>query len=69
IKDGRCWWYRKYPPGDTTLKRLEAEAREGRKGLWADSQPVPPWGSGGSEKESDDASQGTAQLVQDAITG
>jgi len=26
-------------------------------------------GSGGSEKESDDASQGTAQRVQDTITG
>ena len=49
--------------------RLETEAREGRKGLWADSQPVPSWVSGGSEKESDDASQGTAQRVQDAITG
>jgi hypothetical protein len=44
VKDGRCWWHRKYAPGDTTLKRLEAEAREGRKGLWADPHPVPPWG-------------------------
>jgi len=32
-----------YAPGDTTLKRLEAEAREGRKGLWVDPGPVPPW--------------------------
>ena len=43
VKQGWCWWYRKYAPGNTVLERLETEAREGRKGLWADPQPVPPW--------------------------
>jgi endonuclease YncB( thermonuclease family) len=43
VKQGWCWWYRKYAPGDTVLEGLETEAREGRKGLWADPQPVPPW--------------------------
>jgi endonuclease YncB( thermonuclease family) len=43
VKDGWCWWYRKYAPGDTVLEGLEKEAREARKGLWADPQPVPPW--------------------------
>ncbi|MDP1769710.1 MAG: thermonuclease family protein [Nitrospirota bacterium] len=43
VKQGWCWWYRKYAPGDTVLEELEREAREGRKGLWADPQPVPPW--------------------------
>jgi endonuclease YncB( thermonuclease family) len=43
VKDGWCWWYRKYAPGDTVLEGLETEAREARKGLWADPQPVPPW--------------------------
>jgi micrococcal nuclease len=43
VKDGWCWWYRKYAPGNAVLERLEAEAREGRRGLWADPQPVPPW--------------------------
>jgi endonuclease YncB( thermonuclease family) len=43
VKQGCYWWYRKYAPGDTVLEGLEREAREGRKGLWADPQPVPPW--------------------------
>jgi endonuclease YncB( thermonuclease family) len=43
VKDGWCWWYRKYAPGDRVLEGLEHDAREGWKGLWADPQPVPPW--------------------------
>ena len=43
VKQGWCWWYRKYAPGNTVLEGLEIEAREGRKGLWAGPQPVPPW--------------------------
>src|SRR5215467_5429535 len=40
VKDGWCWWYRKYAPGDTALEKLEKEAREAKKGLWA---PIRPW--------------------------
>jgi micrococcal nuclease len=43
VKQGFCWWYRKYAPGDTVLEELEREAREVKKGLWVDPQPVPPW--------------------------
>ena len=43
VKEDWCWWYQRYVPGDTVLEGLEAEAREARKGLWADPQPVPPW--------------------------
>jgi endonuclease YncB( thermonuclease family) len=43
VKDGWCWWYRNYAPGNTILERLENEANEGKKGLWVDSAPIPPW--------------------------
>ena len=43
VKQGWCWWYRKYAPLDAELEKLAQETREGRKGLWADPQPVPPW--------------------------
>ncbi len=33
VKEGWCWWYRKYAPGDTVLEQLEREARVGRRGL------------------------------------
>lgn len=43
VKEGWCWWYRKYAPGDTVLEGLEQEAREAGKGLWVDPSPIPPW--------------------------
>ena len=41
VKEGWCWWYREYAPGDKVLEGLERDAREARKGLWADSHPAP----------------------------
>lgn len=43
VREGLCWWYRKYAPANDALQRLEAEARDGKRGLWADQNPMPPW--------------------------
>lgn len=43
IRQGWGWWDRKDAPGDTVLEGLENEAREARRWLWIDPQPVPPW--------------------------
>jgi len=43
VKEGWCWWYRKYAPDNVELERLEQEAKDDKKGLWADPEPVPPW--------------------------
>jgi endonuclease YncB( thermonuclease family) len=61
VKDGWCWWYRKYAPENGELEKLEAEAREARKGLWADPQPVPPWEWKRSSPENTGFRQGLCQ--------
>ena len=43
VKEGWCWWYRNYAPGDTVLEGLEKEAQEAKRGLWVDPAPIPPW--------------------------
>ena len=42
VSAGFAWWYRKYS-SDRGLESLEQAARKARRGLWADSGPVPPW--------------------------
>lgn len=41
IKQGKAWAYE--VPKKSTLRQLEAEARQKKLGLWADSNPQPPW--------------------------
>jgi micrococcal nuclease len=43
VKNGWCWWYRKYAPRNTELARLEKHAREAKTGLWISPTHVPPW--------------------------
>ena len=43
VKSGFAWWFRRYAPNDKELRRLEAEARDARRGLWVDPEPIPPW--------------------------
>lgn len=42
VRRGMAWVYTRYQT-DAGLIRLEAQARERRAGLWADSSPQPPW--------------------------
>ena len=44
VRAGACWWYRRYAEENVALKRLEGEAREAKRDLWANPKPVPPWG-------------------------
>lgn len=42
VRRGLAWVYRQYAR-DKALYVLEDEARADRRGLWADSDPTPPW--------------------------
>lgn len=48
VRDGMCWWYRKYAGEQSPVDRglyeaAETAARDKRRGLWTDPDPVPPW--------------------------
>lgn len=43
VQSGFAWVYRKYDKGHEHLYALEEEARNARRGLWADSNPTAPW--------------------------
>lgn len=42
IKAGLAWHYKKYN-SDLDLANLEQEAKQLKKGLWMDVNPMPPW--------------------------
>lgn len=42
VQSGAAWVYERYN-ADESLPALQREAREQKRGLWADSNPVPPW--------------------------
>jgi endonuclease YncB( thermonuclease family) len=48
ITDGMAWWYRRYADEQTAEDRgryesAEQEARSRKRGLWQETNPVPPW--------------------------
>ena len=42
VAEGWAWHYKQYS-SDQNLAAAEIKAREARKGLWHDGNPVPPW--------------------------
>ena len=43
VNGGYAWWYRRYAPDNKTLEALEQGARNHKRGLWRESNPMPPW--------------------------
>lgn len=42
VASGACWRYVRYAK-DTALIGMEAQARQARRGLWAQDNPIAPW--------------------------
>lgn len=42
IRLGYAWWFERYST-KTALQAIQSEARDARRGLWAEENPVPPW--------------------------
>ena len=42
-EEGMAWYYRDYAVGEYDLDEAESNARRGRRGLWKDPAPQPPW--------------------------
>jgi endonuclease YncB( thermonuclease family) len=48
IRAGMAWWYHKYKDEQSLVDQglyaaAELKARNGKVGLWADKEMVPPW--------------------------
>jgi len=53
VRAGYAWWYHQYSD-NIFLKQLESEARNARRGLWSQPNPIPPWEfRNANEKEAD----------------
>jgi endonuclease YncB( thermonuclease family) len=43
VRAGLAWWYERYARRETVLQDLEQEARDAKRGLWSEPNPVAPW--------------------------
>lgn len=62
VGDGLAWHYEQYAPQATELARLERRARRAERGLWSQSDPVPPWAWRDRDEGSDENSGGSTPV-------
>lgn len=43
IESGYAWWYQYHAPERSDFRDGQRNARAGRRGLWQDADPTPPW--------------------------
>lgn len=43
VSSGMAWVFDRYSTPDSALYKLQDDARQAKRGLWADANPIPPW--------------------------
>lgn len=43
VSAGMAWWYEEYAKGNTTLQKLQEDAKSKKVGLWSEPNPIAPW--------------------------
>lgn len=43
LEAGLAWWYQRFAPERDDYRAAEKRARQARRGLWSQANPVPPW--------------------------
>ena len=67
VRSGYAWWYRKYSK-DERLGKLEAEAREQKRGLWSDAKPIAPWDWRAARRAKSDVTPSEVKVVPNGVT-
>jgi micrococcal nuclease len=65
VERGWAWHYKQYSR-DAKLAALELQARAAKRGLWADSQPLPPWEFRARQRATASGVETTAQTAHAA---
>ncbi len=66
VRSGYAWWYHKYSDNET-LKKLEAEARKNKRGLWADAKPTAPWDWRAARRAKSDVLPSEVKVVPNGV--
>jgi hypothetical protein len=69
VQAGYAWHDTRYAPHDKRLAQLQAEAQAAQRGLWAEANPVPPWGRQGQRQPASAEVPQGADASQAVIVG
>lgn len=62
VREGMAWHYKQFSR-DAELSKLEIQAREANRGLWADPAPIAPWEFRKAKREADAAKRAVKKLA------